>query len=607
MLFFLLYSSCAPAQTSYLENGFEGTGAESLPYNPDLSPYGTGSLPTWNRVTQLYHIPTPAEGNYFWAARDVENDRSGTPVARLRFDAGNICQLTSARFVFAYNVVGYDGGDEFGYELYLDGFPERQEIVIDGRNGGGVSTDGWVYDTVPIPGTAQTASLVLYFDQNGDDVAGVDHVQVIATGDDGNCQPVCGIRFGEPRVNCLSFTGDPDILRISVPYSGAETGAVVFASAGSVSGDDPAAEPDGTIVIDGLTEGGVQLLNISGGDCDLQLPLELPLDQCVPSDVVINEVLAAPEHDTNGDGVVNPGDEFVEIYNTGSESFDLSGHTVHDGSNSGPRFTFPAGSELAPAESFIVFAAEPDGSTLPAACRFGTASGFLGLNDDSPESVILRNPAGRIVAQVSFEDAPEGQSLTLSPDGNLAGGYHPHEMIDGSPASVCNSLVNLPVTLKHLTAIPLYDAVRIDWETEEETDNQLFVVERSKADLEYEAIGRVPAGNGTYVYLDETPFPGQNYYRLRQIDFDGHESLFGPVSVRLDSGIIRLFPNPTTGRLRISGELAEDQIFEVYHADGRKVLRGSGQALDVSGLPSGMYYLRFPRRSDADSFRFMKE
>ena len=603
----LLTVSRAPAQTTYLEQGFEDAAAENLSFTSDPAPYGSGTLPTWNRVKSMYHIPEPAEGSYFWAARDVDNALSGQSTARLRFEAGNICHLTSARFVFAYRVVGYDGGDDFGYELFLDGFPARREVLVDGTNGGGQSTDGWVYHTVSIPGTAQTASLELFFDQNGDDVAAVDDVRVVASGHDGNCQPVCGVRPGEPRVECLSFTDDPDVLRVSIPYSGAELGTTVYAGAGTISGDDPASVPDGTIVIDGFTEGGVEVVSITGGDCEIFLPLDLPLDQCQPSELVINEVLADPGHDANGDGAVNAGDEFVEIYNTGDAAADLSGFTLHDASNSGARFTFPAQTLLESEESFVVFAASPDPSALPSGCSYGTASGFLGLNNDTPEAVILRDPAGRVVAQVRFDDAPDGESLTLHPDGNLVGGYHPHATVAGSNASACYDQRNLPVTLHSFTATPLREAVRLDWRTTEEQDNAYFAVERSKEGAAFIELARVPAGNGVYHYVDYAPFPGQNYYRLRQMDFDGRESLYGPLSVRLDSGDIRLFPNPTTGKLRIAGDVSDDQPYEVYFASGRPAVAGTGRRVDVEGLPAGIYYLRLPLRSDVASLRFMKE
>ena len=604
LILLVWYGTRATSQTVYMAHDFEDSGGNSLPCVPDVEPYGDGEVPTWNRVAGLPGIETAAEGTFFWGARDVENDRSGSAVARLRFDAGNICNLTSARFSFAYNVVGYDAGDDFGYELYLDGFLDHAAVLVDGRNGGGAGTEGWVRHEVPIPGRAQTATLVVYFDQNGDDVAGVDDVRVEATGDDGNCQPVCGLRLGSPRIHCLSLTPDPDALQLTIPYTGGESGVSVLTSTGTVSGDDPAVTQDGTIVITGMTEGSFELVAVRGGDCELEVPLELPPDQCHPSDVVINEVLADPGHDANGDGAVNAGDEFVELYNTGPTAVDVSGLRLHDGSNSGPRFTFPAGTLLGAGETYTIFAAA---GGLPATCAYGAAAGFLGLNNDSPESVILRAADGRVVAQMDFADAPEGESLTLSPDGNLAGGYHPHGTIDGNPASVCAAGADLPVVLSDFRATALYDAVRLDWTTEAEQNALRFTVERSKDGVVFDSIGSVSAGKSSYVYMDLRPLPGRSLYRLRQVDLDGSASYYGPVSVRLDSGLIRLFPNPVAGRLRITGDVGPEQEVVIFHADGRPARRGHGNAIDVRGLPAGVYYLRLPGRSDAPPLRFMKE
>ena len=593
-----------PAQETVHRQGFEGSPEETLPCVPSTEAYGVGNVPTWNRVEALGGIAAPADGRYFWGVRDAQNAITGTAVSELAFDAGNICALTSARFVFEYNVIGYDGGDDFGYALYLDGFLHETEVLVDGANGGGVSTPGWVTHAVAIPGTAQTAKLVLYFDQNGDDVAGIDNVRLVATGNDGNCTPVCGIRLGEESVNCSGFTDAADELTLRVRYSGAELGARVSVAGAVVGGDDPAGVQDGVIEISGLLEGTPYLLEVTGGDCALERPLSYPADQCAPSPLVINEILAAPGEDTNGDGVVSPADEFVELFNTADAAQDVSGFTLHDASNSGPRFTFPEGASLGAGERFVIFASE---GTVPDGCAFGVASGFLGLNDSSPESVSLREPGGRIVAQASFDAAPRGESLVLSPDGNLAGGYHVHSTVVPDASSSPCVQQNLPVELLTFTAVPLTGAVRLDWTTAREVDNDHFIVERSKAGPEFTAIGTVQAGTGTYAFVDEAPFPGQNLYRLRQVDLDGTEAVHRTVFVRLDSGLIRPYPNPAHHRLHFTGEIGEDERVEVYHADGRLLLTGRGATVNVSRLPAGSYYLRLRRASGVVSFRFMKE
>ncbi len=597
-------STRVSAQELFRYQGFEGSTEETFYYTPSTEAYGAGSVPTWNSVEQIGSIEGASEGQRFWAARDVENAITGTPVSELVFDAGNICNLTSAQFRFDYYVVGYDGGDDFGYALYLDDFLYETVVLVDGANGGGTSTSGWVSHAVDIPGTAQTAKLVLFFDQNGDDVAGVDNVQLVATGDAGNCLPVCGIRLGEETINCQGFTGAADLLKLRIPYTGAETGAAVHLDGATVGGDDPATQQDGVIELTGLREGTAYQLEVSGGDCAIERTLEYPADQCAPSSIVINEIMAAPTDDHNGDGEVSSGDEFVELFNTSEVTQDVGGFTLHDASNSGARFTFFEGAQMEPGAHFVIFAGA---GTVPDDCLHGVASGFLGLNDKSAETVSLRDPTGRIVAQASYPSAPAGESLVLSPDGNLAGGYRVHSDVQPNVTASPCSARSLPVELLHFTALAMEGAVRLDWATAWEVDNEQFIVERSKAGLDFTKLGQVPAGAVTYAFMDADPFPGQNFYRLRQRDFDGTETLYGPVSVRLDSGVIRLYPNPVTRRLHLTGEVGEDEQSQLYHSDGRLLATGRGPTVDVSRLPAGSYYLRLRRGSGVRSFRFMKE
>ena len=596
--------TCVRAQQLILYQGFENSDAEGLTVTPSVPPYGSGGLPTFGPVSRIRGIDSATEGALFWAVRDADNPLTAEEIPTLSFDAGEICSLTSARFVFDYRVVGYDGGDDFGYVLYLDGFAGQRQVLVDGRNGGGVSTEGWVSDTVRIPGTAQTARLELYFDQNGDDVAAVDNVRLLATGTNGSCQGSCGIRLERPTVNCTDFTAMADELLLSLPYAGGESGAVVSLAGVTIGGDDPATVADGRIELSGLREGRDYLLEITGGDCAIEYPISYPADQCAPSSLVINEVMAAPADDTNGDGTVSSSDEFVEIYNQGSTAVDIGGYTLHDASNSGVRFRFPEGTMLNGGAFYVVFAGA---GPVVSSCEHGVANGFLGLNDNTPETVTLRDPDGKIVARAAFDDAPDGESLVLSPDGNLAGGHRPHSEVNGQNYSICGVEVDLPVVLLDFTATGLGDAVRLDWQTTEETDNERFVVERSKSGQVYTDLASVPAGNGQYAYVDEDPFPGQNLYRLRQLDYDGTATVYGPVYVRLDSGTISLYPNPTTGKLYLTGEVGAEETVTVFSSEGRSVYRAEGARLNLRHLPAGSYYLRLQRPSGTYSLRFIKE
>ncbi|TVR80751.1 MAG: hypothetical protein EA412_04450, partial [Chitinophagaceae bacterium] len=87
----------------------------------------------------------------------------------------------------------------------------------------------------------------------------------------------------------------------------------------------------------------------------------------------------------------------------------------------------------------------------------------------------------------------------------------------------------LPVELIAFDAVKEGTAVSVYWATATEIDSDHFIVERSANAEDYKAIEIVEAaGNSVeeifYQVKDEDPYHGVNYYRLKQVDFDGsHE------------------------------------------------------------------------------------
>jgi hypothetical protein len=109
----------------------------------------------------------------------------------------------------------------------------------------------------------------------------------------------------------------------------------------------------------------------------------------------------------------------------------------------------------------------------------------------------------------------------------------------------------LPVTLLSFTAKPEGDRVQLAWSTTSELNAERFIVERSADLAEYVAVGEIAAKGTTntrqyYSLTDTQPLPGNNYYRLRQIDHDGTSHLFKPVAavMSLDDVAAVVYPNP---------------------------------------------------------------
>ena len=88
------------------------------------------------------------------------------------------------------------------------------------------------------------------------------------------------------------------------------------------------------------------------------------------------------------------------------------------------------------------------------------------------------------------------------------------------------STTALPVELISFNGVAENNEVRLTWETASELNNDFFDVERSQNGLNFEKIGTVK-GNGNsnilnqYTFLDKDPYVGFNYYRLKQVDYDG--------------------------------------------------------------------------------------
>lgn len=76
----------------------------------------------------------------------------------------------------------------------------------------------------------------------------------------------------------------------------------------------------------------------------------------------------------------------------------------------------------------------------------------------------------------------------------------------------------------------------LDWVTASEANSDYYDIEWSRDAYEWNVIGNLPAaGNSNmnlqYSFVDVTPLPIINYYRLIQYDWDGVFEIFGPIAI----------------------------------------------------------------------------
>ncbi len=163
----------------------------------------------------------------------------------------------------------------------------------------------------------------------------------------------------------------------------------------------------------------------------------------------------------------------------------------------------------------------------------------------------------------------------------------------------------LPVQLLSFEAKANDNNVEVNWVTESELNSDYFVVESSPDGERWGAVHQVK-GKGTttaksrYSVIDETPFTGISYYRLRQVDFDGTSQTSKVVSVKFESNRIAMYPNPVQGQ-EVTFELSGKSIstgIQIISLSGVEMLRmpldaTTGQkqkfTVNVDGYSPGIY------------------
>ena len=181
--------------------------------------------------------------------------------------------------------------------------------------------------------------------------------------------------------------------------------------------------------------------------------------------------------------------------------------------------------------------------------------------------------------------------------------------------SVCFTMPPLPVTLSSFTAQKNEEVVQIEWETATEQNSDYFEVERSSNGKDFFPILTINGmGNSSslqsYSGVDINPALEVNFYRLRQVDFNGAVVLSPAIEVDntpTELTIVSLAPQPATVSTQLTfwSPIEKNTPIKLFDTQGTLVKSfqfetGKGintLTIDLSELSKGIYFLVAPGKT----------
>jgi hypothetical protein len=162
----------------------------------------------------------------------------------------------------------------------------------------------------------------------------------------------------------------------------------------------------------------------------------------------------------------------------------------------------------------------------------------------------------------------------------------------------------LPVKLISFDATKEQNIARLSWVTSEEINADRFEVEKSADAKAWIKIGSLDAAGESrtrlnYVFEDNMPQGGNNYYRLKMIDHNATYTYSRLVHLVFDDNAVSVisYPNPVIDKLYLTGvKPGMKGDISIISTSGRTVYKATGTSLDgidVKALPTGLYIVKF--------------
>ena len=319
--------------------------------------------------------------------------------------------------------------------------------------------------------------------------------------------------------------------------------------------------------------------------------------------VVISEVYG-------GGGAINGSykNDYIQLFNFSSSPVDLSGYTLQIAPPTGSSWSVINLSGIIPANHWFLIKGEGDGSSgvdLPEADFKGnfnirTESGKIALVNSgnalptgcsiTGENVIDFIGYGKDVDCSETSPAPSHTALLATSRINFATDAN-NNASDFTlfPPNPRNTLeIALPITLNVFSVNKVDKANNIHWQVNCLSTSVIFEIERSPSLQNFTSIyssNETRARCATpFDVKDNNPIGGENYYRLKITDIDGHVSyskISRSVNDRNSEAHLKISPNIVSSfaELHYNSDKAQNIQIQIFDAQGRMVKNLSFQAV----------------------------
>jgi HKD family nuclease len=178
----------------------------------------------------------------------------------------------------------------------------------------------------------------------------------------------------------------------------------------------------------------------------------------------------------------------------------------------------------------------------------------------------------------------------------------------------------LPVVLNKFEAVKKATQVGLNWSTLSERNNSHFEILKSSDAKNWTLLSSVK-GNGTttavnyYQYADVNPAIGNNYYQLKQVDFDGNFELseVKVVNYALLTNELKVYADDAKVLAFINQQQVDEGYLNIFDLTGRqllservKLVAGENKIALPINLSKGIYILNLDKTHEQLSIKFIK-